>query len=51
MQRRDVDRARADNDAVVRKAASPAAPPTSTAPGTAGLDAVHASADGHDQAR
>jgi glycosyl hydrolase family 2 len=51
LEKMDFDQVRAVNDAVVRNAARPAGSPTSTDPGTPGLDGVHASGDGHDQDR
>jgi hypothetical protein len=49
VEKMDFDQVRAVNDAVVRNAARPAVSPMSSGPGTAALDGVPASGEGHDQ--
>ena len=51
VQKMDFDQVWAVNDAVVRNAARPAVSPTSSRAGTTGQDGMHASGEGHDQAR
>jgi hypothetical protein len=51
VEKMDFDQVRAVNDAVIRNADRLAIPPTTTDPGTPGLDGLHASGDGHDHGR